>query len=329
MSSDRGSRCCANCFKAIGVIFALLVALAVVMGLLSWLFEVPDTALDIQIDVPDGQVLYQYTDSEFQGDAIDYEIAVTNLLSEGLEDVTVSDSVGFEWTGTLDAEETRQFDNSLDWCAHQCSVIEAYVVGYLANGTQVSANCSCTIGDHIYGGSYELPFAISEDFVSCKMTGTGYCSGLAVRFRLTSNLNLTIDVEIKPGWVLINSGTGQNMILLEHRTIEVDVDVDVDVNLEGYCLDLHKGNPSFSQNFTIVNGTNPYGEDIDTLFEYLAGLSSSDYSVISVQLALWVLTDDISENEIPFDYYQRDIDDARELLEGAGFDVSGKNLFQD
>jgi len=311
------------------VIFALLVALAVVMGLFSWLFEVPETALDISIDVPDDQILYQYADGEFQGDPIDYDIEVTNLLREDLEDVTVSDSVGFEWTGNLDAEETRQFETTLDWCAHQCSVIEAYVVGYLANGTQVSANCSCDIGDCIHGGSHELPFAISEDFVSCEMTGRGYCSGLAVRLRLTSNLNLTIDVEIKPGWVLINSGSGQNMILLEQRTIEVDVDVDVDVNLEGYCLDLDKGNPSYSQNFSIVTGANPYGEDVDTLLEYLAGLSSSEYSVISAQLAIWVLTDDIAENEIPFDYYQHDIEDARELLEGAGFDVSGKNLFQE
>ncbi len=329
MSSDRGSRCCKNCFKAIGVIFALLVALAFVMGLFSWLFEGPETSLDIQIDVSDDQVLYQYVDGEFQGDPIDYEIAVTNLLREDLTGVTVSDSVGFEWTGELDAQETRKFDSTLDWCTHQCSIIEASVVGYLANGTQVSANCSLDIGDCIHGGSYELPFAISEDFVSCEMTGTGYCSGLAIRLQLTSNLNLTIDVEIKPGWVLINSGSGQNMILLEERTIEVDVDVDVDVNLEGYCLDLHKGNPSYSQNFSIVTGTNPYGEDVDTLFEYLSGLPSSDYRVITVQLALWVLTDDIAENEIPFDYHQYDIDDARELLEGAGFDVSGKNLFQE
>jgi hypothetical protein len=310
------------------VIFALLVALAVVMGIFSWLFEVPDTALDISIDAPDTQILYQYTDGEFQGDPIDYEIAVTNLLKEDLEDVTVSDSVGFEWTGDLEAEETRQFDTSFDWCAHQCKMIEAYVVGYLANGTQVSANCSCEIGSCIYGGSYELPFAISEDFVSCEMTGRGYCSGLTIRLRLTSNLNLTIDVEIKPGWVLINSGSGQNMILLEQRTFEVDVDADIDVNLEGYCLDLHKGNPSYSQNFSIVNGTNPYGEDVDTLLEYLAGLSSSEYTIVPVQLAIWVLTDDIAENEIPFDYHSSDIDDARDLLEGAGFDVSGKNLFQ-
>jgi hypothetical protein len=118
------------------------------------------------------------------------------------------------------------------------------------------------------------------------------------------------------------------MILLEQRTFEVDVDADIDVNLEGYCLDLHKGNPSYSQNFSIVNGTNPYGEDVDTLLEYLAGLSSSEYTIVPVQLAIWVLTDDIAENEIPFDYHSSDIDDARDLLEGAGFDVSGKNLFQ-
>ncbi|MHA2433552.1 MAG: hypothetical protein ACXADO_10025 [Candidatus Thorarchaeota archaeon] len=293
------------------------------------MFEVPETAFDIRIDVPDDRILYQYADGEFQGDPIDYEIEVTNLLREDLEDVTVSDSVGFEWTGELDAEETRQFDTTLDWCAHQCSMIEADVVGYLANGTQVSANSSFDIGSCIYGGSHELPYAISENFVSCEMTGRGYCSGTAVRLILTSNLNLTIDVEIKPGWVLINSGSGQNMILLEQRTIEVNVDVDININLEGYCLDLDKGNPSYSQNFSIVNGTNPYGEDVDTLFEYLTGLPSSEYGVVPIQLALWVLTDDIAENEIPFDYHQYDIEDARELLEGAGFDVSGKKLFQE
>jgi len=329
MSRERESRCCKNCFKACGVLLALVIALAAAMGIYEWLFEGPETSLGIRIDVPDDQILYQYADGEFQGDPISYEIEVTNFLRNDLVDVTVADSVGFEWTGDLDALETRQFDTTLDWCAHQCSVIEAHVVGYLANGTQVSANCSCDIGDCIHGGSYELPFAISEDFVSCQMSGRGYCSGLAIRLRLTSNLNLTIDVEIKPGWVLINSGSGQNMILLEARTIEVDVDVDVDVNLEGYCLDLHKGNPSLSENFSIVTGANPYGEDVDTLLEYLVGLSISEYGVTSAQLAIWVLTDDIAENEIPFDYYQRDIDEARELLEGAGFDVSGKNLFQE
>lgn len=329
MSADRGSKACLTCFKICGVLLVLLVGLSFVVGLISWLFEVPETALGLSIDIPDETTTYQYVDGQFQGEPIDYTISVINYLSEGLDNVTVSDNVGFQWTGSLDANEGRDFDSTLDWCAHQCTVIEAFVEGYLTNGTRCFNNASANIGSCIYGGCHNLSSALDNDFVSCEFRGRGYCSGLAIRLILTSQLNLTIDISLEPGMILINSGSGQNMILLDQRTLEVEAEIEASYDLEGYCLDLHKGNPSIFENFTILNGTGEYGDEISALFDYLSRLPSSARPVIAVQLAIWVLTDDIARDEIPFDYSESDIEKARELLEGAGFDVSEKRLFQE
>ncbi|MFQ6095883.1 MAG: thioester domain-containing protein, partial [Candidatus Bathyarchaeia archaeon] len=127
---------------------------------------------------------------------------------------------------------------------------------------------------------------------------------------------------------LVNSGSGQNMIVAESDTLTVKPEVELELDIEAYCLDLHKENPSTEETFTIQTDPGVYGEDVINLMKSLEGVPISQRSYDAVQIALWVITDDVSREDIRIFFSEQDIDDAKWLLEKAGIDTAGKKLFQ-
>lgn len=178
-----------------------------------------------------------------------------------------------------------------------------------------------------YSGTYTLAEAIDSDKISVEISGTGYSSGQSMRIKINSNLNMIINITLKPGIVLANSGSGQNMITAESKTIKVKPKIEVDIEIEAYCLDAHKDNPSSSETFSIQADSGKYGEDAIKLLQSLEDVSDYKKSVIAIQIALWVITDDISREDIAFDFSEEDINDAKWLLENVEIDISNKKLF--
>ena len=94
--------------------------------------------------------------------------------------------------------------------------------------------------------------------------------------------------------------------------------------MDAYCLDFDKGNPSKQNEFSLGD----INSEIKKIFESADELTAAG-SVAAIQIAVWVLTDDILQEELKerLDIDEEDIQNARFLLEKAGMDVSYKRLF--
>lgn len=260
------------------------------------------------------------------GDQFTYNVTVTNTGDRDVFNVSVSDSYGFGWNGSLAVNESRTFSIEFSGSTAEEVVNEVHVDGYTEKGRHIWDQASSTVV--ITRGRYDLFDAVDEGLVDVEFRGTGYCSGDAVKLEITPKLDVSIDVEITLGLILINSGSGQNMIVAETRIVTVKPDVELDLDIEAYCLDSHKPNPSSKETLSVQTDPGAYGEDVVALMESLEGIPSSQKSIEAVQIALWVITDDISEGDLRIDYSTEDIEDAEWLLENAGIDTAGKKLFQ-
>ncbi|MFX1513022.1 MAG: hypothetical protein ACFFCQ_10580, partial [Promethearchaeota archaeon] len=173
---------------------------------------------------------------------------------------------------------------------------------------------------------YLLVEATDEGLVNAEFQGTGYCSGDSIEMKIESEVEFEIEVEIEVGWVLINSGSGQNMIIAEELIITLKPKVEIERRIEAYCLDIEKDNPSSQESFSLQIDTGIYGSEVVELLESLKTAPEERKSIEAVQIALWVLQDDVID--IPFSYSESDVLDAKWLLENVGIDVSGRRFFQ-
>ncbi len=171
---------------------------------------------------------------------------------------------------------------------------------------------------------YTLVEATEDGLVSCEFHGRGYCSGDSIEFEVESEVEFEIEIEI--GWVLINSGLGQNMIIAEELTINLKPEVEIERTIESYCLDYERPNPSSQESFELQIEPGAYGLDAVKLIEFINTAPENRTSIEAVQIALWVLLDDVVD--IPISHSESDILDAKWLLENTGVEVSEKRLFQ-
>jgi len=175
---------------------------------------------------------------------------------------------------------------------------------------------------------FNLVDVVDRGLIEVEFRGKGACAGDAIRLKITPKIEVSIDVEIEPGLILVNSGAGQNMIVAEENTVTVKVEIELELDIEAYCLDSHKDNPSNDETLTMQTDPGKYGEVVTEFMQSLGDTPSERRSVDAVQIALWVITDDISREEIRIFFSEQDIQDAKWLLENAGINTSGKRLFQ-
>jgi len=259
------------------------------------------------------------------GDSFTCSVMVTNTGDRDLSNVSFSDLHGFGWNGSLAVNESRTF--FVEFVASTAGelVNEFSVDGYTEKGRHVWDQASWAVD--ITHRRYYLLAAVDEGLVNTEFRGTGSCAGDCIRLRITPKLEFTIDVEITSGLILINSGSGQNMIVAEERTVTVKPDVELDFRIEAYCLDSHKRNPSSKQTLSVQTDPGSYGEVVVELMKSLEDAPGAQKSICAIQIALWVITDDISKEDITINYSTEDIEDAKWLLENAGIDISHKRLF--
>ncbi len=263
------------------------------------------------------------------GDPFTCNMTVTNTGNRDLFNVSVTDSYGFGWNGSLAVRENRTFFIEFNGSTGEDVVNEVRVEGYTEEGAHVRDQASWTVFMIRPLARYDLLSAIDEELIDVEFRGTGNCSGPVIKLKITNNLNVSIEIKTTPGLILINTGSGQNMITADGGTfLYIAPQTEIDFDIEGYCLDLHKDNPSSKETFSTQTDSGTYGEDVVRLMESLEGIPSSQKSIEAVQIALWVITDDISEGDLRIDYSTGDIEDAEWLLENAGIDTAGKKLFQ-
>jgi hypothetical protein len=228
--------------------------------------------------------------------------------------------------------ESRTFPVEFNGSTGEDVVDEVHAEGYTKEGTRVTAQASWTVVMIHPRTPYDLLGAIDEELIDVEFRGRGYCSGPAIKLKITNNLNVTIEIKVTPGLILINSGSGQNMITADGGTfLYIAPQTEIDFDIEGYCLDLQKDAPSGKETLSTQTDPGTYGEDVVRLMKSLEDIPARKWEVSSgaIQIALWVITDDISEEDIRIDHSSEDVEDAKWLLENAGINISGKRLFQE
>ena len=176
---------------------------------------------------------------------------------------------------------------------------------------------------------YSLSEALGENIVRVTLRGTGYCAGDAVKLEVELELEVSIALEIETGTVLVNMGSGQNMITGETTIVRVEPRLEVEFDIEAYCLDLHKTNPNSSEVFTIAQGSGGYNEDALRLMQSLRDAPSENKSIRGIQIALWVIVEDPPRSEVEgrFLITESSLEDAAWLLQNIGIDPNQKRLF--
>lgn len=256
-----------------------------------------------------------------------YTIVVSNDGDTDLFNVSVNGSYGFKWNGNLARSESKIYNIKYQGQYIDGELIEVFVNGFSDDGERVWDDDSWSL--IVTGRSYNLGEAITRGYVSAEFRGTGYSSGDAIEVKITPKIEVGIEIIINAGLFLINSGLGQNMIIAETISLDIKPKIEIDLELEVYCLDSNKNNPTHSETFYLQPSASSYHEDVIILMKSLEDVPSLNKSITAVQIAVWVVTDDISREEIRIDHSDEDIDDVKWLLENAGIDTSDKTLFRE
>lgn len=187
---------------------------------------------------------------------------------------------------------------------------------------------------------YTLSEAINNGLVNAEITGCGASSGDSINLELTRLTSDRIEIIVPRGMVLIASDKSQNMVVYKVSGIPEDSKWIIPVSeiildssdpqaymLEAYCLDFYKNNPGSNTRFSIETMTDP---EIQNILDALDNLSPDITTVEAIQTAIWISTDDLSKEELldKFPVDQKEIDNARIILEEAGIDTTSKLFFR-
>lgn len=95
--------------------------------------------------------------------------------------------------------------------------------------------------------------------------------------------------------------------------------------IEAYCLNAHLDNPGES---TFLRAFSPPEDDFTRLMRFYSA-QAQPASVMALQIATWIITDDVDMEfliSVGYEPTLQELDEAIELLLGAGIDISGKKL---
>ena len=258
------------------------------------------------------------------------------------ENVSFSGADSIDSDGTITSYEWAFGDGTT---ASGAAVTHAYATAgtYVAKLT-ITDNSSLadtdTIEITVTTPRYTLSEAVDKNFVKAEMTGSGASSGDSINLKLTRLTHYTTEISVPKGTVLLASGAAQNMVVYKVSGIPkgtmwitpvtkivLDSSEPQTFILEAYCLDFHKENPSSSTKFSVGTLTN---SQILRILDASDNLSSDITSVGAIQTAIWVVTEDVSKKELVdrFPVEQKDIDNAKLILDEAGIDATSKRLFR-
>jgi hypothetical protein len=260
----------------------------------------------------------------FSESQVTYEITVTNTGTCDLN-VSVTDVFGFIWEGSLPIGEAKTLEHSFESPTMGAVNNQVEAVGIYKDLTASSSDTGSTQVME----THSLVEALEQGLITVEFLGTGNCAGESIRLKIKCEADLQVNVRIEPGWVLINSGSGQNMIISETRTVVLEPEVELTLDIEAYCLDIHKDNPSPSETLTLQEHPGVYGTGVVDLMCSLSTVPEGRRGISAVQIALWALQGDVSKDSISIKHVDMDIVDAKWLLENIGVDVGERKIFQE
>ena len=186
-----------------------------------------------------------------------------------------------------------------------------------------------------------LERAIEQGLVRAEFQGMGSSTGDSILLKITNLAVLPLEVEIAPGTVLEDSSASyQDMIVERVRGIPkggytfqpqdrilLPAKATEEYVLLAYCLNLDRDNPTPKTRFRLRRTGHP---EVQKLFAILPQASESERTIEAIQIAIWVIIQDVTWGELQsrLSATDADIADARHLLERAGIEVSTKSLFQ-
>jgi len=200
---------------------------------------------------------------------------------------------------------------------------------------------------------YELGEAIKNGYVEAKISGRcnpmfgcggllggGISSGDSITIQFKSLVDYTIKIFVVEGQLLLAEGDAQNMVIKEVRGIPLSGGFSflprsqIVLNpyqaqtylFSAYCVNFHKSNPT---NATVFSLSGLAAPDVVNVLEVIDILPSNVTSVVAIQVAIFVIMDDVSKDELDerFSVKAEDIINAKTILEAAGIDISQKRLF--
>jgi hypothetical protein len=251
----------------------------------------------------------------------DLQAEITEITSDGGETVIAVEDMELDPTATYDTY-------NVSWRVPESlpTDCEGFSIRILYGGVEV---WSAPTDPPPLPLVRSLTEALSENLVQATLRGTGYCAGDSIKLEVKAEIEANLVLEIEASTVLINTGSGQNMIVGETTTFKVEPKIEVELDVEAYCLDMHKDNPSPTEVFTIMSGASGYSDDAVKLMQSLPDISWEHKSVGGVQIALWVLIEDPTRSELEHIFAVTDsaLEDAEWLLQNIGVDPAEKELF--
>ena len=208
-----------------------------------------------------------------------------------------------------------------------------------------------SMAESIWRGSvvlerYSLLKALEAELIEANITGVsviigGVSSGDSIILHVKRLAEYVIEIEPLPtGTVLEASGGAQKMVVLglkgKFRHGELFYSPTDRILLwyfdiakylfSGYCVEFEKPNPDRDTLFSVGGMAR---EDVRKILHVLGELPENVTSVSAIQTAIFVLTDDISLEELEsrFKSGVDQIDNARTILEAAGIDTTSRRLF--
>jgi hypothetical protein len=186
-----------------------------------------------------------------------------------------------------------------------------------------------------------LSNAISQGLVQASFSGKGSCAGDCIKLTIKSLVAYPLEITPPPVGTVLTASTAsgaQNMVLQQLQgidygttykpatTILLSDQNSVTYIFKAYCLEFHKDNPTSSDQFTMAGTADA---DVIKVLNAAATQPASVASVAAVQTAIWVVTDNVSQQDLSknFPAGVSEVGNAITILQASGIDTSGKALF--
>jgi hypothetical protein len=180
----------------------------------------------------------------------------------------------------------------------------------------------------------DIEAALRSGRLEAKSEGSGLSAIVVVLKRVEPH---RLRVIIPVGTFFMTDGTSQNMIGTKQVVVDLREQRSARVVVAAACTNFHQPEPEAKDRFTIRSA--PQNKELRRLMAVIARRQPSE---VVVQVAIWVVTDDVSRSELDATYQvsfvgglggqpastNADIDAARKLLEEAGIDTTRKRLFR-
>ena len=195
--------------------------------------------------------------------------------------------------------------------------------------------------------SYTLGEAITLDLIAVEINGSaglsfgGVSSGDIIVISFLRQAPETMKIIVPLGTTLVcNDSTKQNMVIFKLKGRDPSVlgyypvddiilskDEWQEFLFEAYCLDINKGNIQNSTTFSIGELAS---QEIITMLSAADELGPEKATINGIQVALWVLTDDPSLEELlnRYDADDETIASAWAILDTAGLNPGLKKIFE-